>query len=141
LQFVGLIGEGENARICLYDPARRRSIWLRPGDEQGAVRLQSFDAENRTVSVVQNGRSMNLRLQTAKVPGGGGGGVGGGPMPIAGAPQPGANPLVNTVVANPTPADEARRLEAVAAEVRRRRALRQAAAQNQGQPSPEAAGN
>jgi hypothetical protein len=58
-----------------------------------------------------------------------------GPLPVAGA-QAGGNPLVNTVVTNPTPADEARRLEAVAAEVRRRRAMRQAAAQNQGQPTP-----
>jgi hypothetical protein len=42
------------------------------------------------------------------------------------------------VVLNPTPADEARRLEAVASEVARRRAMREQASQqvNQGMPPP-----
>jgi hypothetical protein len=38
-----------------------------------------------------------------------------------------SNAITQSVVANPTPADEQRRLEAVAAEVRRRRALREQA--------------
>jgi hypothetical protein len=136
LQFIGFFGEGENMRYCVYDPARRRSVWLRAGDADGPIQLQSFDAENRTVNVVHQGQSLTLKLQSAKVAQGGGGGGGTvGPLPVAGA-QAGGNPLVNTVVTNPTPADEARRLEAVAAEVRRRRAMRQAAAQNQGQPTP-----
>lgn len=78
---------------------------------------------------------MTLKLQSAKLANAGAPGAPTvGPLPVAGAQPGGNNPLVNTVVTNPTPADEARRLEAVAAEVRRRRALRQAAAQNQGQP-------
>jgi hypothetical protein len=132
LQFCGIVGEGENARYCVYDPSRRRSLWLKQGEESGAVQLQNYDPDNRTLSVVQNGRPMVLKLQTAKLGPPVAGGPGG-PLPVAGAPQPGASPLVNTVVTNPTPADEAKRLEAVAAEVRRRRALRQAAAQAQGQ--------
>jgi hypothetical protein len=40
------------------------------------------------------------------------------------------------VVVNPTPADEARRLEAVASEVARRRALREQASQQMGQSPP-----
>lgn len=138
LQFIGFFGEGENMRYCVYDPARRRSVWLRAGDVDGPIQLQSFDAENRTVNVVHQGQPLTLKLQTAKLAQGGSGGGGAtvGPLPVAGAQAGGGNPLVNTVVTNPTPADEARRLEAVAAEVRRRRAMRQAAAQNQGQPTP-----
>ncbi len=130
LQFCGYFGEGDAMRYCIYDPARRRSVWLRAGDEDGPVRLESFDPENRTVSVVHSGRALTLKLQSAKLANNGAGPSGGGAFPSA-SPLPAANnPLVNTVVTNPTPADEARRLEAVAAEVRRRRALRQAAAQN-----------
>jgi hypothetical protein len=49
--------------------------------------------------------------------------------------------VTQAVVLNPTPADEARRLDAVAAEVQRRRALRDQAAQqnNQGVTAPVAA--
>jgi hypothetical protein len=127
----------------VYDPARRRSVWLRVGDQDGPIQLQSFDAETRTVSVVQNGQTMNLKLQSAKLANAASGPAAPplGVLPVAGAQSGGNNPLVNSVVTNPTPADEAKRLEAVAAEVRRRRALRQAAAQNQaqsqaGQPAP-----
>lgn len=125
LQFCGYVGQGQNARYCLYDPAKRRSMWLPVGGEEGSVELQSVDRESGTVTVAQSGRVMTLKLQTAKVSGKAGAG---GPLPIAstgGAAPAAASPP------NVTAADEARRLEAVAAEVRRRRALRQAAAQEQ----------
>ena len=127
LQFCGYMGSGANARYCLHDPASRRSVWLRVGDETNGMRVEEFDAEARTVRVLQGGRALTLKLQSPAPAGSnGGGGAPSGPLPIAGQNQ--QNPsLVNTVVANPTPADEAKRLEAVAAEVRRRRALRQAA--------------
>lgn len=77
---------------------------------------------------------MTLKLQSPTPPSGGQASAAPmGPLPVAGQAGPANNALVNTVVANPTPADEARRLEAVAAEVRRRRALRQAAQQQQQQ--------
>ena len=141
LQFCGYFGEGENMRYCVYDPARRRSVWLRLGDQDGPIQLQSFDPETRTVSVVQNGQAMNLKLQSAKLANAGSGPAAPpiGVLPVAGQQAGGNNPLINSVVTNPTPADEAKRLEAVAAEVRRRRALRQAAAQNQAQPPTGAA--
>jgi len=45
--------------------------------------------------------------------------------------------VTQTVVLNPTPADEQKRLDAVAAEVARRRALREQATQQMGQtPAP-----
>lgn len=134
LQFCGYMGAGEDARYCLFDPASRRSVWLPVGGESTGMRLESFDPEARTVQVVHGGRTLTLKLQTPTPAGGGGGGGPAltGPLPVAGQGQPNQN-LVNTVVTNPTPADEAKRLEAVAAEVRRRRALRQAAAAQQQQ--------
>jgi hypothetical protein len=70
---------------------------------------------------------MTLRMEAAKP----GNGIGGsGPLPVAGNA---GNAITASVKVNPTPADEARRLEAVAAEVRRRRALRQAAAEQAAQ--------
>lgn len=132
LQFCGYVGLGENARYCLYDPATRRSMWLPVGGEQAAVQLQSFDPETRSVTVAQNGRVMTLKLPTARVTGDA---PSGGPLPVAGAAGPQS---ARDSTPNASPADEARRLEAVAAEVRRRRALRQAAAQNQQQRTPAA---
>jgi hypothetical protein len=50
------------------------------------------------------------------------------PAPLPGPSMPGVpTPVTQSVVVNPTAADEQRRLEAVATEVRRRRALREQA--------------
>lgn len=132
LQFCGYLGTGENTRYCIHNPSTRRSVWLRAGEETAGVRVESFDPETRTVMVAQGGTSMRLKLQAPNATAAGGGAAPAGPLPVAGQTQPN-NALINTVVANPTPADEAKRLEAVAAEVRRRRALRQAAAAQQQQ--------
>jgi hypothetical protein len=140
LQFCGYIGAGDAARYCIHDPAKRRSVWLRVGEEGGGVHVEGFDAETRTVSVLQSGRPMTLKLQSP-TPAGGGNAATAGPLPVAGQMAPANSALVNTVVANPTPADEAKLLEAVAAEVRRRRALRQAAQQQQQHQQPSGAAN
>lgn len=141
LQFCGYMGAGDNARYCLFDPASRRSIWLPVGGESTGMRLESFDPEARTVQVVHGGRTLTLKLQSPTPAGGGNtAATPAGPLPVAGQAQPNSA-LVNSVVTNPTPADEAKRLEAVAAEVRRRRALRQAAAQQQQQQQQQQRGN
>ena len=72
---------------------------------------------------------MTLALQAASITGG----TAGVPAAVAltGNTQ---KDLVSTVRVNPTPTDERRRLEAVAAEVRRRRAVRAEAAS--GAPAP-----
>lgn len=133
LQFCGVFGDGEDKRFCIYNQTARRTAWLRLGEEgPGEIVVETFDAENRTVQVAQGGRSLTLALQAAVgVPAAGSPAMAGGP---AGAGSGSA--LVNTVKVNPTPADERRRLDAVAAEVRRRRAMRAAAAN--GQAAPEA---
>ncbi len=136
LQFCGVIGEGEDAIYNVFNPAKRRSQWVKVGQETETFTLRSFDADAETVVVAQGGQVMTLRLQAAQAASGPGASVG--PLPIAGAGNGQQNALTASVKVNPTPADEARRLEAVAAEVRRRRALRQAATE---QSAQSAAGN
>lgn len=126
--FAGVIGTGADARFCLVIPDRRQVAWVHAGEEGHPFVVQGYNAEQETVTVNYGGRVMTLKLQAAKIaaaPANGNGGASGAPA--------GANPLTATVVPNPTPADEQRRLEAVAAEVRRRRALRAAAQQQGGQ--------
>lgn len=105
----------------------------------GPYRVTAYDEGRETVTVEVGGRVLSLALEKAK--------IGSAPLPanvpmVAGAtagaaavaaPSPGVAP----VVLNPTPADEAKRLETIAAEVRRRRALRQQ--QPAAAPDPAAA--
>lgn len=130
LQFCGMLGEGEDALYNIFNPSNRRSQWVRAGQETETFTLRSFDPEAETVVVAQGGQVMTLRLEAAKRSAGPGGV---GPLPMPGANNGAQNALTATVKVNPTQADEARRLEAVAAEVRRRRALRQQAAEQAAQ--------
>lgn len=136
LELRGVLGTGADALFNIYDPSRKRSAWVRANDADGReFVVRSFDAGSTTVQVEHGGRSLSLKLAEAKI------------LPLAAnaVPMPAPVPGGPTpAVVNPTPADEARRLESVAAEVRRRRALRAAAAQQQqqqqqrqpGQPTP-----
>jgi hypothetical protein len=90
------------------------------------VKAQDTRADSDSVTVFTQGRTLHLSLRSAKVAS----------AMAAAAPAPAAapTPITQTVVVNPTPADEARRLEAVAAEVQRRRQLREQAQQAPGAP-------
>ena len=127
LQFCGFFGTGAGARFCIFNLSTGRSKWQALGQESDDFTIEAFDAELKTVRVSQAGRVLNLKLQAASIAAAAPRTAPTGPVPTAAASQ---QALVESVRVNPTPADERRRLEAVAAEVRRRRALRQAAAAN-----------
>ncbi|MFO1449749.1 MAG: hypothetical protein U1F61_16445 [Opitutaceae bacterium] len=124
LEFRGVLVIGSKQQFGFYDPAKRQSVWVGMNESGSDYRVTRFDAGADTVTVEAGGRTLVLELQKVK---------------IASAPVPAnlpAAPVANfgaaapavappPVVLNPTPADEAKRLEAIAAEVRRRRALRQ----------------
>ncbi len=132
LQFCGVFGDGDNKRFLIYNVTTRRSSWLRLNQEgPDEVFVESFDPAESTVNVRQGSRPMTLGLQAATLTGGGGGGAAAA-VALTGNTR---EDLVNTVRVNPTPADERRRLEAVAAEVRRRRAARAAAAAGTAAPA------
>lgn len=129
LQFCGLYGDGAAKLFCVYNMAKNRSAWLAVGEAgPDEITVDAFDPDNNAITVRQSGRVLTLELQSAKL-------AAGGARPVTpnGALNQN-NRLVNTVRVNPTPADERARLEAVAEEVRRRRAQRQAGAANAAPP-------
>jgi len=120
----------------LFDPVKRQSSWVKLNEAGNDYTVRNYDAANDAVTVEYQGRVLTLALKAAKIQSLAPSAL---PQVAAATPQlqPNLNP--NTPPAfSPTPVDEARRLESVAAEVRRRRALRQSAAQSPGpgQPTP-----
>lgn len=126
LELRGIMAVGDSYKFSIYDSTKRMSAWLGLEEAGREFVVRSYDETRDTVTVDHQGRTLTLALKTAKV---------------ASAPamaQPAANfvppppapqPIGGPVVLNPTPADEQRRLEAIAAEVNRRRMIRQQALQ------------
>ncbi len=137
LEFRGAMETPEGLKIRIVDPARHAGAWLSVNERDPSFDfvVKQYDAEHDTAVVDYQGRSITLAQHVAKVASAGspqnfipGAQVAGGP------PMPAA--ITQSVVVNPTPADEQRRLDAVAAEVARRRALREQAAQQVTQGVP-----
>ncbi len=124
IELRGIMTAGDNVMFSIYDTATRSSSWVRLNQTGGSFIVRAYDESRDTITVDHNGRTITLALKTAKVAS----------APVA-APQPVVvapnvpQPVTGPVVLNPTPADEQRRLEAIAAEVNRRRQLRQQALQ------------
>jgi hypothetical protein len=127
LEFRGIATDESGTLFSVYDLTANRGYWVREG-EAGAVSVKSFDRDESQIMVEQNGRTVPLKLKRATI-------QAGAAQMVAAVPAPGNNPGSGArAVANP--AADAKRLEAVAAEVRRRRALRNAA--QAGAPAPVA---
>jgi hypothetical protein len=144
LEFRGFVDVGGGKQFRLFDPAKKRGEWLRLNErspEFEAVIRQHNEGEE-SVSVEHQGRTVTLTMRKARIVA---------DVAAAAAPAPSglapAGPAITvtpavtqSVMVNPSPADEQRRLEAVAAEVNRRRALReQAMRQANGQPPSQQA--
>ncbi len=123
VELRGVMSTSQGASYCIYDTAKKTGTWVGLNEPGYDFVVKSADPEGDSVTVDYQGRSMRLTLHTSKVASVGPAGAGG-----AGAP-PGGTGFLPPVVLNPTPADEQRRLDAVAAEVRRRRQEREKAAQ------------
>lgn len=126
LELRGIVSTKGGYLFGLYDPTKRQSLWVRQNEPGAEFTVRSHDVSSDTVTVDYQGRTLTLALKSAKV-------ESLGPVPnpsMANMPRP---PMQNQPQMGMTPsaADEARRLEGVAAEVRRRRMLRQAAQSNQ----------
>lgn len=123
IELRGIMQAGDTTMFSIYDPSHRSSTWLKLGETGRDFIVRRYDAKSDTVSVDFQGRTVTLALKTAKVSPA----ANVGPAVAAAAPPPPASPAV----LNPSPADEQRRLEAIAAEVNRRRQLRQQAIRQQ----------
>lgn len=123
LEFRGVLFDGGEYFFSVYDSSNRTSTWVGLNEPGLPITVQSYDANQGTITVLQKGRLINLPLKQAKVATL----AQGGPAHPDAAATP-ATPA-NVVAAGP---DEAARLSAVADEIRRRRSVRA-----QAQPQPQ----
>ncbi len=123
LEFRGFVSTREGLLFGIYDRTRNTGAWVRQGERGGEFNVVAYDAANEWVTVEYQGQKLTLSLPSARV----------GQAAPSAVPAPASNGAIPTVSsANP---DEQRRLESVAAEVRRRRALRQSAVNNAPAPA------
>jgi hypothetical protein len=133
LEFRGIMVDSDGIRFRLYDPARKTGTWVKLNERNpdfDVVVKQHDDGQN-TLTIEYQGRLLTLAGRESKVSSSGTA-VQPIPLPAMAPAVPAA--VTQAVVINPTPADEQRRLEAVAAEVARRRALREQALQQPATP-------
>ena len=131
LEFRGLLDVGSGLQFRLYDPAKKTGTWVKLNErsaELDAVAKQ-HDPLEETLTIEHQGRTLTLAMRKPKVISAGNAAQMLPPPATPATPVNVAPAVTQTVVLNPTPADEQRRLEAVAAEVARRRALREQATQ------------
>lgn len=138
LEYRGFMEGSEGTQYRLFDPAKKAGFWVQKdvGNGEGVV-VKNHDAAKDILTIEHGGRTLTLEVRKGKIV------ASANPVPMP-LPAPGAPPqpanvapaVTQAVVLNPTPADEAKRLEAVAAEVARRRALREQAGQQPAAPQP-----
>lgn len=134
LQFAGYMKTNEGVQYRLYAPAKKVSFWVKLNERNADfdVLAKQHDDGQQTLTIEYQGKTLTLAERQSKVVSSGSAAM---PPPVAMPVQTNVPPAVTqAVVLNPTPADEQRRLDAVAAEVARRRALREQAAQGGSQP-------
>lgn len=123
LEFRGVFADQGEYFFSVFDPATRGSVWVSLNESGHAFTVRAYDAEKLTINADYKGRNLTLALKKA-------------PM-VAVIPDPTRPANVMPTPTSPAPAvtaipsEESNRLAAVAAEVRRRRAMRQQVA-----PSP-----
>jgi hypothetical protein len=127
LELRGILVGPEGTRYDIYDPVKKSGTWsgLNERGHDFTIRSADPDPAHGRIIVQAAGRTYPLTLKSAKAAAMGPGGPG-----IAAGPGVANGTSV-------TPADEAARLAAVAEEVRRRRQLRDQAAQGGGAPAPD----
>ena len=138
IEFRGYMESSEGMRFRIFDPTKKSGAWvkLNEHDSNLDVTVKQFSGgdSNETIVVEYQGRTITLQQRTAKIVSSG--------SAVQNMPPPPPNvtnvppAVTQAVVVNPTPADEAKRLQSVADEVARRRALREQAAQQQPVPQP-----
>jgi hypothetical protein len=135
LEFRGYMETGEGIQYRLYDPAKKIGTWVKLNEKNSDFDLvvKQHDNSQKTLTIEHQGKTLTLAEREAKVVSSGAAAQAI-PPPIAPVQSNVSPAVTQAVVLNPTPADEQRRLDAVAAEVARRRALREQATQqiNQG---------
>ena len=132
VEFRGMIATDAGVLFGLYDRTRQTGAWVRKEDAGADFVVHSYDSANDLVSVDYHGQRFNLTLSSSKI----------GMAAPSALPAPGVvGPPMPDGTSGVARVDDQHRLESIAAEVRRRRALRQGAAAGASavQPTPDAA--
>jgi len=121
LEFRGVMVEGDTYYFSVFAAADSRSEWLSLNENSAKKYvIKSYDPTKQVLTVDNQGQLLTLPLIAGK----GGASVGNTALPQA-APRPAvANPTTPQTV---TPPNDAERLNKIAEEIKRRRALRQQA--------------
>ena len=118
VEFRGMIATKDEVLFGLYDRTKQIGAWVGKEQKGADFMVHAFDPGSDTVSFEYQGQKFNLTLASSKVS-----------MAVpTGTLQLPSQPGVNPVVVTALPSGDQGRLEAIASEVRRRRALRQGAA-------------
>lgn len=131
LEYRGFIETSSGRQIRIYDPAKKVGTWVKLNERNPEFELtaKEHDIAQKTLTVELQGKTLTLAERESKIVSSGAAGAAV-PPPVLNPAQSNVAPAVTqAVVLNPTPADEQRRLDAVAAEVARRRAMREQATQ------------
>lgn len=117
IELRGIMASGDGTQYCIYDTAKKKSTWVGLNENGHDFMVKTAEANTDKVSVEYQGRILQLELHAAKVASSGNGSAAA------------ASAVAGPVQAAPSPAEEQRRLDAVAQEVRRRRLERERALQ------------
>lgn len=127
LEFRGLVVDERGTTYSLFDVNAKRSYWVREGGK-GLIRVKNFDPEECLLEVEQNGRTLTLPLRSAAI-------ATSAPVPVPAVARVRVRRR-DSVVILPAVTENDPRAERIAAEVRRRRAARLAAAESAGTNPP-----
>lgn len=127
LEFRGVFMDQGEYFFSIYNPATKISTWVGLNEAGQEFAVRSYDEGAQAIVADYKGRSLTLRLGKAPA-------VAMAPAPTP-TPAASGGPSPAAVVAAPDSA-EAKRLADLAAEIRRRRALRQQVAPGPGSAAP-----
>jgi hypothetical protein len=119
IELRGVMSTPGGTAFCIYDTAKKKGVWVGLNETGHDFLVKSADSAADSVSVQYQGRTLSLTLRTPKV-------ASAGPASMPTVVPPGG-PGGPPVALNPSPADEQKRLDAVAQEVRRRKQEREKA--------------
>src|SRR5882724_9082574 len=116
IELHGIMNMPDGMRFSIFDPAKKSATWVRANERGLPFLVHDYGVVDGSdqVKVDYQGNTLTLGLKTAKI------GAMAVPQVIAGGPVMGGggpmgrgpNAITNSVVVNPTPADEAARLQA-----------------------------
>jgi hypothetical protein len=106
----------DGVEYCIYDTASRKSTWVGLNEGGHNFTVKQAVPNSDQIAVDYQGRIFQLEMHTAKVV-------------SSGNASASTNVVTQQAVGSPSPAEEQRRLDAVAQEVRRRRLEREKALQ------------